>query len=421
LADFGPGFQSAVKSAYPGWSVVRHTATSKIRLRVRSGERCVGEQAVLPLAWEARNVAEAMQWIGRIYKLIHTGDHSLKTARDAVLGKATTHVEKKDWTWDQICEKYRNHLQTRKNKIKDTTFEASYGRYFEVMLKLLRSNTPPRTGAQLLDAVLSAPRVNKKPGKMFGTPLKTWGEQDASRLECCLAIKNMLTYAVSMDYRPGLWLIPEALYEDLRGSDGAAAAVKGKSDLTDIEILELIQAIEQRSPGWASVLRLCATFGLRPCEADRNRHLEVRVNSRGQEQLHCSYQKKAGKRFTPQRWLVPLPFIDHGGEKVWWDGWRSLNDLPWPPVERVDGAALGKFLRRQPEWKSLVAEKAKQGLQLKPYAFRDSFTHRCARFGIADADAALASGHSVKVHRESYINTSTETMLDAFDRAAGRN
>ena len=49
LADFGPGFQNAVKSAYPGWSVVRHTATSKIRLRVRRGERCVGEQAVLPL------------------------------------------------------------------------------------------------------------------------------------------------------------------------------------------------------------------------------------------------------------------------------------------------------------------------------------------------------------------------------------
>ena len=69
----------------------------------------------------------------------------------------------------------------------------------------------------------------------------------------------------------------------------------------------------------------------------------------------------------------------------------------------------------------MVAQKAQRGLQLKPYAFRDSFTHRCARFGIADVDAALASGHSVKVHRASYINTSTETMLDAFERAAGRN
>ena len=162
-----------MKSAYPGWSVVRHTATSKIRLRVRSGERCVGEQAVLPLTWEARNVAEAMQWIGRIYKLVHAEEHSLKSARDAVLGKTTTHVERKDWSWDQICEKYRNHLQTRKNRIKDSTFEASYGRYWEVMLKLLRSNTPPRAGAQLLDAVLSAPRTSKKPGKMFGTPLET--------------------------------------------------------------------------------------------------------------------------------------------------------------------------------------------------------------------------------------------------------
>ena len=258
-----------MKSAYPGWSVVRHTATSKIRLRIRSGERCVGEQAVLPLKWEARNVAEAQQWIGKMYKLIYSegSQHSLKAARDEVLGKTTTHVEKKDWTWNQICEKYRNHLQARKNKIKDATFNSSYGRYWEVMLKLLGSNTPPRTGAQLLDAVLSAPRSNKKPGKLKGTPLKSWGEQDASRLECSLAIKNLLVYAVSMDYRPGLWLIPEALYEDLRGSDNAASAAKVKSDLTDIEILQLIHAVEQRSPGWASVLRLCASFGLRPCEA----------------------------------------------------------------------------------------------------------------------------------------------------------
>lgn len=409
-----------MKAAYPGWSVVRHTATSKIRLRVRSGDRCVGEQAVLPLKWEARNVAEAMQWIGRIYKLIYAegSEHTLKTARDAVLGKTTTHTEKKDWTWEQICEKYRNHLQTRKNRIKDTTFESSYGRYWEVMLKLLRSRTAPRTGAQLLDAVLSAPRVSKKPGKLYGTPLKTWGEQDASRLECSLAIKNLLTYAVSMDYRPAAWLIPESLYEDLRGAE--TINTKEKSDLTDIEILEFIQAIEQRNQGWASVLRLIATYGLRPCEADRYRHLELRTNSRGQEALYCTYRKKAGKRLTAERWLVPLPFIDIDGEQVWWEGWRNLNDLPWPSVDRVDGAALGKFIRRQPEWKALVAEKAKHGRQLKPYAFRDSYTHRCGRFGISDADAALASGHSTKVHRESYITTGVDTMLDAFERAVSR-
>ena len=35
-----------------------------------------------------------------------------------------------------------------------------------------------------------------------------------------IAVKNLLTYAVSMDYRPGVWLIPEALYEDLRGAEG---------------------------------------------------------------------------------------------------------------------------------------------------------------------------------------------------------
>ena len=47
-----------------GSVTVIKNATSKIRLRVRRGERCVGEQAVLPLAWEARNVAEALRELG---------------------------------------------------------------------------------------------------------------------------------------------------------------------------------------------------------------------------------------------------------------------------------------------------------------------------------------------------------------------
>ena len=65
-------------------------------------------------------------------------------------------------------------------------------------------------------------------------------------------------------------------------------------------------------------------------------------------------------------------------------------------------------------WKAMVAEKAKQGLQLKPYAFRDSFTHRFARFGIADADAALASSRSVKF-------TALRTSQPALKRCSMRS
>ncbi len=75
------------------------------------------------------------------------------------------------------------------------------------------------------------------------------------------------------------------------------------------------------------------------------------------------------------------------------------------------------WLRRQPEWNELIAKYESQGQYLKPYAFRDSFSMRCTRYGIADSHASEVMGHSPEVHRRSYRTSRQEDVLNAFNKA----
>ena len=99
-------------------------------------------------------------------------------------------------------------------------FEASYERYLSVALQHLEGRNAAQTGKALMEKVLTHQRVNQKPGKKHGEALKPWVEMPKSRLECCLALKKFLEYAVAEHRQPKAFLVSDRDYLEVRGADG---------------------------------------------------------------------------------------------------------------------------------------------------------------------------------------------------------
>ena len=150
-----------------------------------------------------------------------------------------------------IVEAFRQHKLTFGNRIEECTFEASYGRDLNVALLHLRVSMAAQTGKQLTERVLSHQRVNQKPGIKQGEELTPWIEMPKSRLECCLALKKFLEYAVAEHRQPQSYLISEKDYLELRGADGKS---RKKAVLTDAEVLELIQLLQEI---WTNAIKIC--------------------------------------------------------------------------------------------------------------------------------------------------------------------
>ena len=92
--------------------------------------------------------------------------------------------------WPDIVEAFREHKLIFGNRIKECTFEGSYGRYLNVALLHLRVSMAAQTGKQLTERVLIHRRVNQKPGIKQGVALTPWIEIPKSRMECCWALKK---------------------------------------------------------------------------------------------------------------------------------------------------------------------------------------------------------------------------------------
>ena len=70
-------------------------------------------------------------------------------------------------------------------------------------------------------------------------------------MECCLALKKLLEYAVEEHRQPQSYLISEKDYLELRGADGKS---RKKEVLTDAEIPELIQLLQEL---WTNAIKIC--------------------------------------------------------------------------------------------------------------------------------------------------------------------
>ena len=334
------------------------------------------------------------------------GGITLKAAIANALAISDHKAEEVVTAWPGIITAFKNYKLTQGNRIAETTFDSSYGRYLSVALVHLQGRKAAQTGKDLARRVLAHQRVNQKPGIKQGEELKPWIEMPKSRLECCLALKKFLEYAVAEHRQPQTFLIGEKNYLELRGADGKR---RKKAVLTDEEVLELIRLLPE---AWGNVVKISRVFGVRPWEIE---FVKRANNDDDEPQLRVIKGKtftssRGVKEETEPRWLEPVAV-----NGITFDLVQNWDQLTLPPT--VSGKTLGAFLRRMPYWQQLVAEYETRGEWLRPYSFRDTFSVRAHGYGIEDTMIAAALGHTVEVHHRSYRTSEWRSVRKAFAEA----
>ena len=404
------GLQAAVSKdgKRRGWSVSEHNGRTRLRLQFpKAGEWPTNAQTNLPYAWNADSVDDIVLLINRIYAPVMGGEVTLKAAIAGVLATSDKKADLVVSPWPDIVQAFRDYKLNFGNRIAPKTFEASYERYLSVALLHLQGRETAQTGKELMERVLSHQRVNQKPGVKRGEELKRWIDMPKSRLECCLALKKFLEYAVAEHRQPKAFLVSDKDYLEVRGADGKS---RKKAVLTDAEVLELIRLLPE---SWANVVKISRVFGVRPWEIE---HIARATNDDGNHQLRVikgkTFTSRSGvKKETEPRWLEAVAVDGTTFELV--QNWDQLT-LP----TTVSGKTLGNILRRLPYWQQLVAEYEARGEWLRPYSFRDTFSVRAHGCGIEDTMIAAALGHSIEVHHRSYRTSEWRSVRKAFAEAS---
>ena len=335
------------------------------------------------------------------------GGVTLQTAIADVLATSDHKRQEVVTEWPHIATAFKTYKLNLGNRIAPKTFEASYERYLSVALVHLQGRKAAQTGKELIEKVLTHQRVNQKQGKKHGEELKPWIEMPKSRLECCLALKKFLEFAVAEHRQPQAFLISEKDYLEVRGADGKT---RKKAVLTDAEVLELIQLLPE---AWGNVVKISRVFGVRPWEIA---FIARATNDDDNHQLRVikgkTFTTRSGvKEQTEPRWLEAVAVNGTTFDLV--QNWDQLT-LP----QTVSGKTLGNILRRLPYWQQLVAEYKARGEWLRPYSFRDTFSVRAHGHGIEDTMIAAALGHSIEVHHRSYRTSEWRSVRKAFAEAS---
>ena len=402
-------WEKALQATAPwrGWTVCNERGKVRIKLQFPPGAGIANASASLPYPWAESSIQSVSRLVDRIYGPVMEGGVTLKAAIADALAISDHKSQEVVTPWPGIVAAFKEHKLTLDNRIAPKTFEASYERYLNVALLHLQGRKAAQTGKALMEKVLTHQRVNQKPGKKHGEALKPWIEMPKSRLECCLALKKFLEFAVAEHRQPQAFLISEKDYLKTRGADGKS---RKKAVLSDDEVMELIRLLPEI---WGNVVKISRVFGVRPWEIEFVRQAN---NDAGEPQLRVikgkTFTTRSGvKEQTEPRWLEPVAVNGTTFDLV-----QSWDQITLPKT--VSGKTLGNILRRLPYWQQLVAEYEARGEWLRPYSFRDTFSVRAHGYGIEDTMISAAMGHSVEVHHRSYRTSEWKSVRSAFAKAS---
>ena len=379
----------------------------RLKLQFPAGGPVANASATLPYTWAESSIQPVQGLLTRIYPLVMEKGVTLKAAIADVLAISDHKSQEVVTPWPGIVTAFKDYKLNQGNRIVEKTFKASYQRYLDIALLHLKGRNAPKTGSELTERVLIHQRYNQKPGKVFGQPLTPWMEMPKSRLECALALKKFLEYAVSRHRQPQCWLLSEADYSELKGDGGERA---DRAVLSDDQVMQLITFLPEE---WANVVKSVRVFGFRAWEQD----VTVRkLNGDGEIQLFVTkgktYITRSGvKKRTKPRWLEPIPVNGTTFDLV-----KTWDTLQWPPT--VNGKALGAQLRKLEFWMEMKAkfqEESKE--ELVPYCLRHSYSQIGEEAQLPQADLCRAMGHSREVHNRQYTTSTDRSVRRSFQKA----
>lgn len=376
-----------------GWTVSENG--KKTRLRVRAN----GKHKDYPLKLEfcSENWKDIARHVEAIFDLVQGGDHDVASAIRELERPATSATEVgAGFDWSALLTKYEQHARTNNTKIGDATWK-QYMRDLTVALELLESGRV-KTTFELIDQV------------QIERGLKT---KTKARQEAITHVGGFMAYCHRFHKTPTCWApLSKEDKEDLMPEKHDP---QKSITLSDRQILELVDYIKDES--WQNLVMVLAAYGLRPHELGC---LSVRVNDEGEEQLWCSYEKKAGKGKTAPRWLTPIYPCDDDGIPANWNLLHRFKEgtLVFPSL--TDKSHVGQYLGRDCRvfrtWKEEAAE-VKQ--KLTPYCFRHSYSARGHSTGLPSSVMAFLMGHSLETHNREYKHLQKDSMQALLKKCLG--
>ena len=394
--------QSSVRQvAGQGWLV--NQSGSKVRLRVRSRELTAGGcwTRTLPFAWEIGCIGPVTTLVADLKHQVADG-LSLDAAWEQCQGIAISASDSpSEGTlaaphWKVLAQDFLRWREETGTQIGSKSMAAEK-RYLDSALSVLSGRRPPTRAYDLLSQAV-----------------KPWMGTPRAKKQAVETVMRFLVYGHDHRGLSADWILPAHQKADFLEKSKKVA----KATLTGPQIMELIDSCP--SPEWQSVLTFLAALGLRPEELF---HLSLRVNpDTGKPQFWCGYEKVSGKSRTSQRWLWPIPLEDAKGRQVDFNlvGAWEAGLVQFPPM-KDRGEALSQYLRRLPLWQRWRESLASDGLVLRPYVFRDSYSLRGHLKGIPASQMSDAMGHSLAVHSSSSVWSearSTAAMFEALVEAS---
>ena len=377
-----------------GWSVSENRGGTRLRIRHDGSQK----DYQLDIEFGAHNVDALVDAVSQIHGLVLSGQHDVTSALQQLRRQHTIATDiGSGIDWAALLKDYEQHKRTNKPRVCDKTW-ASYQRDLSVALELLSGKGAPTRTFDLID------RTQLKRGLKGGKKALN---------ECLNHVNDFLDFGVTHRNLPSCWAPLGTKEKDVLRAEKWTA--ERSVTLSDRQMLELVDSIQ--NPLWQNVTMMLAAFGLRPFELH---HLSVRINDEGEEQLWCSYEKKAGKGKTAPRWIVPIyPRDDDGIPANWNLVFRfKTGQLSFPPLK--DQSSVARFFSRDcrlfKQWRK-EAEESRQVLQ--PYCFRHSYSARGHHLGLPSGVMADLMGHSFQTHCREYAYVEKESTQALLKRLLG--
>ena len=414
------------------WQIVKNKGKAMLGIRFDDGSRTY---KYLPYRWERAKQGKIRQFIEDVHKLHIGKKFPIDEAFTQVKSSVPTIAEPRKPSDPQLIlkawEEYREYKVVTTGRIKPTTWKAEYQKKVEWRLRQVADSSNAR---QLFSSIIKLKNTKGTIQPAGSVARKRTLETVHSFLKWASGSKS--NYMLSEDF------IPPDEIEDYIGQKSARLLAKQNAPtptLTDEEIDEVIAACRVDTPEnpirdgfneakrlnqlkWQFCIQLCATYGLRPCEASYT-YLEVRGKIK--KYVYCSYVKRTGKGASPtgrlwsfedreQKWNLierlekkePLPDLvkvvgrDEDGNEI---------------VESQAGDKWKNFLRFNSAWLKLE----QQYPNLVPYVWRHSYARKAhMKFKLSVPEVAFLMRHSVDVHNRNYSQFVTDDNIEVSVEAA---
>ena len=413
------GFKTALRnSTAKGWQVREHRGKARLEVRAENerGEKTMISAPLKRLKegreqsfdFSAKESGDILIRVRNIYELVASG-HTIKAATEIAAGKAPRLTYERDW--EGAVRRFKIQKIEHGSAVDPrATWKKDFLLVLTTTLELLSSGNPPTNPADLIDACI-----------------RDWEPGCRTREIRTRSLAAFLKHCVNREGFPPAW-IPTTDLRDHIGRKPKGTQSQKMDSISDQEIINLIDSMptdtgleRYRKPArkWEDALKLMAVYGLRPEEL---KYLEVRNDKvTGNTFLWCTYEKRSGGGITKPRVLEALHLANDQGEFLNWDLLNRLKTkkIELPPLESLNGAgeAARKYLERRDGWLLLKEQMRERGEKLGVYSLRHSYSVRGHQRGIDAGSMALAMGHSLQTHLQSYPWASDAGRSAAFEKS----